>query len=315
MCWLSWNLGALTSWNPQGLSRAVMGLLYLYIYIYIYTHTHTHTHTHSTKFIGSEKLLHTGSVKRKSSHYKKPRSLRVGLDVQLYSSFNHGARYWVVVNATPRPLYPQERDPVPIVGPMNGLYGCQKSRSHRDSITGPSRKYHTDYAVAARLRIQCSLAIRLTLKEHHWYSRCGHFWRWLAHALPFWQADAVWAAAVLQLRYFVGSSWNVMAHGDARVGKWRGKWRMEWVASTLHTTSKHEVSRITTADAHTSAASSRLNWRPPADLNGLVRFAERWNLVSVRVPSHFKRSLQGPSRPVRLRHLHGRGSEGGNWRM
>jgi len=35
--------------------------------------------------------------------------------------------------------------------------------------------------------------------------------------------------------YFVlGSSWNVMAHGDARVGKWRGNWRMEWVASTLH---------------------------------------------------------------------------------
>ena len=28
----------------------------------------------------------------------------------------------------------------------------------------------------------------------------------------------------------------------------------------------------------------------PADL-GLVRFAERWNLVSARVPSHFKRSL------------------------
>ena len=29
----------------------------------------------------------------------------------------------------------------------------------------------------------------------------------------------------------------------------------------------------------------------PADLNGLVRFAERWNLVSARVPSHFKSSL------------------------
>ena len=43
--------------------------------------------------------------------------------------------------------------------------------------------------------------------------------------------------------------------------------------STLHTTSEHGVSSITTADAHTSAASSRLNWRPPADLNGLVRFA------------------------------------------
>jgi len=53
-----------------------------------------------------------------------------------------------------------------------------------------------------------------------------------------------------------------MAHGDAREGKWRGNWRMEWVASTLHTTSEHDVSSITTADAHTSAASSRLNWRP-----------------------------------------------------
>jgi hypothetical protein len=29
----------------------------------------------------------------------------------------------------------------------------------------------------------------------------------------------------------------------------------------------------------------------PADLNGLVRFAESWNLVSAHVPSHFKRSL------------------------
>ena len=53
-----------------------------------------------------------------------------------------------------------------------------------------------------------------------------------------------------------------MAHGDAREGKCSGNWRMEWVASTLHTTSEHGVSGITTADAHTSAASSRLNWRP-----------------------------------------------------
>ena len=60
----------------------------------------------------------------------------------------------------------------------------------------------------------------------------------------------------------VDSSWNVTAHGDAREGKWRGNSRMEWVTSTLHTTSEHGVSSITTADAHTSAASSRLNWRP-----------------------------------------------------
>jgi len=38
---------------------------------------------------------------------------------------------------------------------------------------------------------------------------------------------------------------------------------MEWVASTLHTTSERGVSSITTADAHNSAASIRLNWRPP----------------------------------------------------
>jgi hypothetical protein len=31
MCWLSSNLGASTSWNPQSMSRPVIGLLYLYI--------------------------------------------------------------------------------------------------------------------------------------------------------------------------------------------------------------------------------------------------------------------------------------------
>jgi len=69
-----------------------------------------------------------------------------------------------------------------------------------------------------------------------------------------------------------------MAHGDAREGKWRGNWRMKWVASTLHTTSEHSVSSITTSDAHTSAACIRLNWIPR-------RF--KWNLVSARAPSHF----------------------------
>jgi hypothetical protein len=53
-----------------------------------------------------------------------------------------------------------------------------------------------------------------------------------------------------------------MARGDARGGggKGRGNWRMEWVARTLHTTAENGLSNITTADAHTSAASSRLNW-------------------------------------------------------
>jgi len=53
-----------------------------------------------------------------------------------------------------------------------------------------------------------------------------------------------------------------MAHVDGWEGKWRGNWRMERVASTLHTTSEHDVSNNTTADAHSSVASSRLNWSP-----------------------------------------------------
>jgi len=56
-----------------------------------------------------------------------------------------------------------------------------------------------------------------------------------------------------------------MAHSDAREVKWRGNWRMVWVASTLHNTSEHAVSSITTittADAHTTAESSRMNWHP-----------------------------------------------------
>jgi len=98
----------------------------------------------------------------------------------------------------------------------------------------------------------------------------------------------MWRWASLSIRAFVDSNWNVMAQGDARKGKrrrnwrmsvcvalrrarsepggtpegkWRGNWRMEWVAGTLHTISEHGVSSITTADAHNSAASSRLNWR------------------------------------------------------
>jgi len=93
--------------------------------------------------------------------------------------------------------------------------------------------------------------------------------------------DYVWHGYTI---LWVESSWNLMAHGEAQEGEVkRGNWQMEWVASTLHTTSEHGVSSITTADAHTSAASSRLNWRPPPPA-GLIgpRFAKRQNLVSAR---------------------------------
>ena len=86
------------------------------------------------------------------------------------------------------------------------------------------------------------------------------------------------------------SSWNVMAHGDAREGKWRGNRRMLWVASTLHTTSENCVSAL--LPLMRTPLMPVVDWTDvPADLNGLVRFAERRNMVSTRVPSHFKRSL------------------------
>jgi hypothetical protein len=40
---------------------------------------------------------------------------RGGVEVQLCSFFNLGTRYGWVFNATLRPFYPRERDPVPIV--------------------------------------------------------------------------------------------------------------------------------------------------------------------------------------------------------
>ena len=101
-------------------------------------------------------------------------------------------------------------------------------------------------------------------------------------------------------------SWNVMAHGDAREGKWRGNCRMDWVANTLHTTSEHGVSSITTIipllPLMLLPRLPVVDWTDaPADLNGFVRFAERINLVSARVPSHFKHSLLGErSGPVLL---------------
>ena len=61
----------------------------------------------------AQEYTHT-QVKVNSS-CSRPRRPRGGGEVQLYSFFNLGVRWGLVVNATPRPLYPRERDPVPIV--------------------------------------------------------------------------------------------------------------------------------------------------------------------------------------------------------
>ena len=87
-------------------------------------------------------------------------------------------------------------------------------------------------------------------------------------------------------------SWNVMAHGDVREGKWRGNWRMEWVASTL-TPPRNMVYPALLTLMRTPRLPVVDLTEAPADLNRLVRFAERRNLVSAHVPSHFKRSLPG----------------------
>jgi len=63
----------------------------------------------------------------------------------------------------------------------------------------------------------------------------------------------------------VESSWNMMAHGDAREEKWRGNKRMVWVTSKRHMTAEHRLARavqILQACVHSSPASTRLNWRP-----------------------------------------------------
>ena len=83
--------------------------------------------------------------------------------------------------------------------------------------------------------------------------------------------------------------WNLMAHGDAREGKWRGNWRMEWVASTL-TLPRNGVYPALLTLMRTPRLPA-VDWTDaPADLNGLVRFGERRNLVSALVPSHLIRT-------------------------
>jgi len=61
---------------------------------------------------------------------------------------------------------------------------------------------------------------------------------------------------------------------------------MEWVASTLHTTSDMVYPALLPLMRTPRLPAVDLT-DAPADLIGLVRFAEKRNLVSARVPSHF----------------------------
>ena len=81
-------------------------------------------------------------------------------------------------------------------------------------------------------------------------------------------------------------SQNVVAHSDAREGKWRGNWWMEGVTSTL--TPPRQVVYPALLTLMRTPRLPAVDWTDsPADLNGLVRLGGRQNLVSARVSSHF----------------------------
>ena len=83
---------------------------------------------------------------------------------------------------------------------------------------------------------------------------------------------------------------NLVAHGDARAGKWRESWRMEWVASTL--TPPPNVVYPALLKLMRAPRLPAVDWTDaPTDLNGLVRFGERRNLVFSRVPSRSARAI------------------------
>ena len=72
---------------------------------------------------------------------ERPGKARGKVEIELYCFFNLGASWGWMVNGTPMPLYPREKDPVTEgrVGPRADLDGCGKSRPHRDSIPRPFR--------------------------------------------------------------------------------------------------------------------------------------------------------------------------------
>ena len=81
-----------------------------------------------------------------------------------------------------------------------------------------------------------------------------------------------------------------MAHGDAREGKWRGKCWMEWVASTL--TPPPNVLYPALLKLMRTPRLLAVDWTDAlTDLNGLVGFGKRRNLVSARVPSRSARAI------------------------
>jgi len=115
LCWMSCNLGASTSWNPQGLSRTVMGLFY---------------------------LLHP-----KTGHEGLGREQRYSSILSLTSVLGGGR----VVTTAPCPLYLREWPGTHFIGGLVGSWAganeCRKPYPHRDWTLQPIAGCYTDWAI------------------------------------------------------------------------------------------------------------------------------------------------------------------------
>jgi len=176
-----------------------------------------------------------------------------------------------VVNAAPRPIHPRGRSGTDCiggwVGPKAGLEGCWKSRPNRDSI--PS----------------------IFSPKFQFTNLCFSFRYPESYPRAEQTIKLAFRPASSHSIHLLDSSWNVMAHGNEREGKWRGNWRMEWVATNLHTTSEHCVLSIPLVRTPRPPV---VDWTDaPTDLYRLVRFAERRNLVCalLRVCHHISTGL------------------------
>ena len=83
--------------------------------------------------------------KGKGSPYNRPLSPRGWVEVHLHPFMTSALRCGWVISAKSRPLHPRKSHCTHCTGgwvcPRPCLDGCGKSRSHRDSIPGPSSPY------------------------------------------------------------------------------------------------------------------------------------------------------------------------------
>jgi hypothetical protein len=124
------------------------------------------------------------------------------------------------------------------------------------------------------------------IKFHETYFLMNELQLWMFYWNP--QRNTAWYKMHDDLRVccenrgnliWVELPWNLMAHSDAREGKWRRNWRMERVVSSLTLPRKVVYPALLTLMR--TARLSAVDWTDSlADLNGLVRFGERGNLVS-----------------------------------